>query len=240
MPPRLCGVSSHERVDCLVVDDEQALSESTVGYFNLFDVSTAWVASAAECLAFLQTHEVSLVLLDINLDGDSGFELCKRLRDTTDVPILFISARSSDDDVLLALGLGGDDYIAKPYALSVLLAKVKAVLRRYGPSTQAADEPEADLVRFGEYRADLAARRVWGPSGEVTLTAMEFRLLAHLLCHRGRTVTKTELFTQVWGSPRTGDGTLNVHVSRLREKLDPDSRWITTVWGTGYRFENEA
>jgi len=226
-------------VDCLVVDDEVALSESTVEYFTLFDVSTAWVATAAECFDFLASHQVSLILLDVNLGGDSGFEVCKRLRTETDIPILFISARSSDDDVLLALNIGGDDYITKPYLLSVLLAKVKAVLRRYGNSP-APPAPSAHEIRFGDYRVDLASRLVFGPDGEVTLTAMEYRLLAYLLRHRGRVVPKAELFTGVWGSSITNDATLNVHVGRLRAKLgDAEQRWITTVWGTGYQFADE-
>jgi len=228
-----------DHVDCLIVDDEEALSESTVTYFTMFDVSTAWVATGAECFAFLATHHVSLILLDVNLDGESGFEVCKRLRTETDIPILFISARTSTDDVLLALNIGGDDYIAKPYLLSVLLAKVKAVLKRYG--NVGPSEPAEHEVRFGDHRVDLAARAVFGPDGEVVLTAMEYRLLVYLLRHRGRTVPKAELFTQVWGSTHTTDSTLNVHVARLRAKLgDVDQRWITTVWGTGYVFENEG
>jgi two-component system response regulator RegX3 len=226
-----------ERYDCLIVDDERALSESTAGYFNLFDVPTAWVPTAAECYDFLAAHEVSLVLLDVNLEGESGFEVCKRLRATTDVPILFISARSSDDDVLLGLNIGGDDYIAKPYSLSVLLAKVRAVLKRYG--AEADTEPDAGEIRFGDHRVDPVGRRVFGLEGEVPLTAMEFRLLEYLIRHRGRVLPKRELFAGVWGG-RASDGTLNTHVRRLREKLhDDDQRWIKTVWSTGYLFEND-
>ncbi|MCL2467508.1 MAG: response regulator transcription factor [Micrococcales bacterium] len=230
-----------ERFDCLIVDDEQTLSESTAGYFNLFDVRTAWVATAQECFDFLDTHEVSLVLLDVNLGDDCGFEVCKQLRATTDVPILFVSARSSDDDVLLALHIGGDDYIAKPCSLSVLLAKVKAVLKRRAPDGEApVTTQNLDELRFGDHRVDVAGQRVFRPDGEVQLTTMEFRLLAYLLRHRGRVVAKRELFAEVWGG-RAGDGTLNVHIRRLREKLgDDEQRWIKTVWGTGYRFENEA
>ena len=118
--------------DCLIVDDEIALAETTSEYFNMFEVKTAFVTSAGECERFLEEHETSLILLDINLGNTSGFDLCKKLRKTTQIPILFISARSSDDDVLIALNIGGDDYIQKPYTLSILLAKVKAVLKRYG------------------------------------------------------------------------------------------------------------
>ncbi|MDR3037523.1 MAG: response regulator, partial [Coriobacteriales bacterium] len=148
---------------CLIVDDEVALSESTCEYFTMFDVSTAWVASAAECLAFLKQHRVDLILLDINLGDTSGFELCKRLRRESDLPILFISARGSDDDILLALTLGGDDYIQKPYALSVLLAKVKAMLRRssgggVGGAGASGATGAAGVGRHDIASADVAAR----------------------------------------------------------------------------------
>lgn len=119
------------RYDCLIIDDEIELAETTCEYFNLFDVQTAFVTSADACRSFLSEHQVSMLLLDINLGGESGFQLCKELRQTTGIPILFISARSSEDDVLIALDIGGDDYIHKPYTLRVLLAKVKAVLKRY-------------------------------------------------------------------------------------------------------------
>ena len=117
--------------DCLMIDDEKLLADSTAEYFNLFGVKTAVVYSASDCREFLNENSARLLLLDINLGDGSGFELCKELRETMDIPILFISARTSDDDQIIALSIGGDDYIQKPYSLSVLLAKVKAVLKRF-------------------------------------------------------------------------------------------------------------
>jgi two-component system response regulator RegX3 len=220
--------------DCLIVDDEAALSESTREYFEMFGVTTAWAADADACDAFLAEHDADLVLLDVNLGGTSGFAVCQRLRRETDIPILFISARGSDDDVLLALGAGGDDYIQKPYSLSVLLAKVQAVLKRYRsrPAPAAADD-----VTFGGHTLRLGQERLFGPDGEVALTALEYKLLAYLARHQGRVIPKLELFTNVWGHAITGDGTLNVHIRRLREKLGVDATWIRTQWGTGYLFE---
>jgi two-component system response regulator RegX3 len=222
------------RYNCLIVDDEEALSQSTCEYFNLFEVSCAWVASAEACLEFLAAHEVDLILLDINLEGESGFTLCKHLRQRLTVPILFISARGGDDDVLLALNIGGDDYIQKPYSLNVLLAKVKAVLKRY--ASDAGDE----LVWLGRNTVDLHAGRAFRDGNALNLKAMEFRLLAYLVRNRGRVIPKAELFAQVWGDAITGDGTLNVHIRHLREKLEDDPqnpRLIKTVWGTGYLLE---
>jgi two-component system response regulator RegX3 len=239
---------SDGQFDVLIVDDEQALSEGTAEYFNMFGVTTAWVADAPSCYEFLAHNAVSLILLDINLGSQTGFAVCKHLRETTQVPILFISARGSDDDVLLALNVGGDDYIQKPYSLSVLLAKVKTVLRRYASEPAASPSPaqepapkserERDRVAFGDFIVDFDLECVTGPNGDIRLSAMEFRLLAYLVRNQGRIVPKQELLSQVWGTTHAGDGTLNVHIRRLREKLgDEQPGFIRTHWGTGYFFD---
>lgn len=224
-----------ERFNCLIVDDEEALSLSTCEYFNMFGVKTFWAANPEACLAFLRDRQTDLILLDINLGNASGFALCKKLRESTDIPILFISARSSDDDVLLALNIGGDDYIAKPYSLSVLLAKVRVVLKR----RQVKAEP---AVSFGAFTLNLERESLWKNGEEVVLKAMEYRLLAYLTQNANRTISKEELFAQVWRDAVTGDGTLNVHIRRLREKIEDNPNepyFIRTVWGTGYLFKKD-
>ena len=123
--------------NCLIVDDEKELAQMTSEYFNLFDVSCVWTDTAQGCEQMMTEHDFDLLLLDINLNEESGFRLCKKIRDTSDLPILFISARQSDEDILTALNIGGDDYIQKPYTLSVLLAKAKAVLKRVRMQEQA-------------------------------------------------------------------------------------------------------
>ena len=132
------------------------------------------MSSAAECEQFLQENEPSLILLDINLGDASGFDLCKKLRQTTQIPILFISARSSDDDVLIALNIGGDDYIQKPYTLSILLAKVKAVLKRYGNGSS--NQPE--VLEFGQIQMDTKLHRVIVNGVDIQLKSMEYKLLS--------------------------------------------------------------
>lgn len=222
------------KFDCLIVDDEEALSQSTCEYFNMFGIKTFWAADENACFDFLAQNKTDLILLDINLGGSSGFEICKRLRSTTDIPILFISARTSNDDILLALNIGGDDYIQKPYPLSILLAKVKTVLKRY--------RGNANILSFGSYRVDLNMKKLMDVNGEIKLKAMEFKLLAYLIQNKNRTIPKEELFQKVWGDSITGDGTLNVHIRRLREKIEDnpnEPRFIKTVWGTGYVFESD-
>lgn len=221
------------KYECLLVDDEEALSQSTCEYFNMFGVRTFWAADEKACFDFLAENRTDVILLDINLGKTSGFRICERLRRTTDIPILFISARTSDDDVLLALNIGGDDYIRKPYSLSVLLAKVKAVLKRCGGGEEA--------LTFGSFSIDPTRESLTGADGEIRLKSMEYRLLAYLVRNSGRIIPKEELFRNVWGDTFTGDGTLNVHIRRLREKIEEDPnepRWIKTVWGKGYLFED--
>lgn len=225
------------KVDCLIVDDEIALAETTCEYFNMFEVKTAFVTSVKECEHFLQENEPSLILLDINLGNESGFDLCKKLRKTTEVPILFISARSSDDDVLIALNIGGDDYIRKPYTLSVLLAKVKAVLKRYGSGST----NQQELLEFGQIQIDTKLHRVRVNGADIQLKTMEYKLLSYLAKNKNRIITKDELFQNVWGDSFVGDGTLNVHIRHLREKIEhnpKDPQFIKTVWGTGYVLED--
>lgn len=225
--------------DCLIIDDETVLAETTTEYFNLFDVKTAYVTTAEDCLQFLQTNTVKLLLLDINLGNASGFDLCKQLRQTTQIPILFISARSSDDDVLIALNIGGDDYIHKPYTLSILLAKVKAVLKRHGQSALPSDS--SPTLSFGPVKLDPALGRAWVNGEEVKLKALEFKLLHYLAANKNRIIGKEELFQNVWGDAFVGDGTLNVHIRHLREKIEEqpnEPKYIKTVWGRGYVLED--
>ena len=229
--------------DVLIVDDEQALSESTKEYFNTLGVKTEWVATRASCLAFFEAHTADLIFLDINLGESSGFELCKQLRQSIQVPILFISARTSDDDVLLALNIGGDDYIRKPYSLAVLLAKVQATLKRYKPIS--AEKLACASADSAAVYLDFDDEQVVVRGKVVALKAMEYKLLAYMVQNPNRTLSKLELFEQVWGHglEGVGDNTLNVHIRHLREKVEVDANdpvHIKTVWGKGYRFEMGA
>jgi two-component system response regulator RegX3 len=222
------------KYDCLIVDDEKELSESTQTYFEMFGIKTAWAADQKSCIDFLAEHKTDLILLDINLGSSSGFDLCKHLRETIDVPILFISARASDDDVLLALNIGGDDYIQKPYSLAVLLAKVKATLKRY----KTANDEDAIFVS-GTLKIDFLSEHIFLNEQEINVKPMEYRLLAYLAKNKNRTISKEELFKNVWKNEIVGDNTLNVHIRHLREQIEADAnkpRYIKTIWGVGYVF----
>ncbi|MCM1105749.1 MAG: response regulator transcription factor [Blautia sp.] len=221
--------------NCLIVDDEKELAKMTCEYLEVFGVSARAVQTAQECFSFFEEHGADLLLLDINLEKESGFDICRRLREKHELPILFISARDSDDDVLMALHTGGDDYIKKPYSLSILLAKVKVILKRLEKSKQ-----EAALVQTESFA--LHGERLMLVMGErqISLKAREFALLYCLYAHRGTIVTKEQLFAEVWGDAFYSDSTLNVHIRRLREKIEEnpnDPKLIRTVWGTGYILE---
>jgi len=195
----------------LIVDDEAELADAIATYLQAFGLEAEYVVDGASALAAFDARPPKLVVLDVNLPDVNGFEVCRTMRAKSDVPILFLSARGSDDDQILALGLGGDDYVRKPVSLAVLLAKVRRMLDRLGQPRGFRDDW---LV------VDDDADRVFVDGVEIKLTAMEHRLLRHLVANRGRVVPKEELFTAVWDSPLTGDATLSVHVRRLRTHIE--------------------
>ena len=220
------------KYDCLIVDDEKELANNTCEYLNMFEVSTFVCYSKEECEKFFEENETSLILLDINLGDGSGFELCKKLRQEKDIPILFISARKSDDDKIIALNIGGDDYIEKPYSLGVLLAKVKVVLKRFGKT-------ENQSYDDGNLKVDYLEKKVFVKGNEIKLTSLEFKLLTYLIDNKEKLVTKNEIFENVWNDKFTQDGTLNVHIRKIREQIEEDPnnpKYIITVWKEGYRF----
>ena len=238
---------------CLIVDDDITIAENTAEYFNIFDIKTAFVTSYDEAVSFLEENETSLVLLDINLGDRSGFELCKKIRQEFDMPILFISARKSDDDILTALNIGGDDYISKPFTLNILLAKVKAVLARYEKAVSMAkeqqkssEETSSELGAAGRISItdtiflDTSTHKIVKDGEDIDLKVKEYNMLLYLLNNRGRVITKDELLKNAWDDEFVGEGTLPVHARRLRVKLekDPDNPEILkTIWGVGYIVE---
>ena len=242
---------------CLIVDDDITIAETTAEYFTMFDLSCAYVTGYDEAIRFLEENEVFLILLDINLGEKSGFALCKRIREEYDMPIFFISARKSDDNILTALNIGGDDYISKPYSLNILLAKVKTVLARYEKAVEAAKTASAVLVsekenakgneKDGRYQItedlyiDTQTHKLVKNGENVSLKIMEYKMLLYLIMNKGRVITKDELLQNVWEDEYIGEGTLSVHARHLREKIEKDPKnpeIIKTIWGVGYIIES--
>ena len=239
-----------ESYKVLMIDDDEMIATATSEYFNMFGVKTSYVTSYADAVAFLEKHDVSLLLLDINLGERSGFELCRKVRENYDLPIFFISARTSDDDVLIALNIGGDDYIKKPYTLSILLAKVKAAVARYdrlrdNPHTvRNFQQTEDGLVKLtGEVYLNTNSRKIVAEGREITLKALEYKLLYYLFANRGKVVSKDDLLRDVWEDEHINEGTIAVHIRHLREKIEADPKepqLIKTIWGVGYMMEETA
>lgn len=238
--------------NCLIVDDEIELAKMTAEYFKMFEVTTEYVDSSEACFEFFKDNTADLVLLDINLGDGSGFDVCKKLREEMQLPILFISARQSDDDVLIALSIGGDDYVKKPYSLSVLLAKVKVNLKRVeqlnnvkadggAGSNEKRDDgsndgTDASCTTPG-FVMDAPTMSVMIGDKHIELKAKEYALLDCLYKHHDTIVSKEVLFDEVWGDAFFSDSTLNVHIRKIREKIEDDPnepKYIRTVWGTGY------
>ena len=209
------------------------------------------MADSQSCLDALEENQYDLLLLDINLQEESGFKLCKTIRERWNMPILFISARQSDEDVLVALNIGGDDYIKKPYTLSILLAKVKAVLKRVeltennlmSNNTEERQATDRCTKENNGLRLEEATLKAYIDGREVPLKAKEFKLLKCLYDNKNTIVKKETLFDMVWGDAYFSDGTLNVHIRKLREKLEEnpnEPKLIKTIWGTGYILETKG
>jgi DNA-binding response OmpR family regulator len=216
----------------LVVEDEQAIADLVRAYLKRDGFGVVWARSGEAALEELARHPVRLVVLDIGLPGIDGFEVCRRLRARTSVPILILSARDDEVDRVAGLEAGADDYVTKPFSPRELVARVKAILRRSAGAGEGLGE---STLAVGDVELDRAARSVTAGGEPIELTGREFDLLAALLSHPGVVLSRGRLLEQVWGGEFAGGTrTVDVHVAQLRAKLDrPDL--IQTVRGAGYK-----
>jgi DNA-binding response OmpR family regulator len=222
----------------LVVDDAPEITEILRDYLEADGFAVRTALDGAAALAELAAAPVDCVLLDVMMPGPSGFEVCRRIRETSQVPVLFLTARDSDTDKLRGLGLG-DDYIVKTASPAEIVARVKTVLRRARSAAPPGGLAAGQVLDFGRLKLDLPAHEVRLDGQQVPVTAREFALLKLLAEHPRRVFPREELFARIWGS--YGDQTtVWVHMRRLREKIEPDPahpEFIITVRGAGYRFE---
>ena len=226
----------NERI--LVVDDEPIVTEVVERYL-LRDGYRVTLARDGEAgLAAARREVPDLIVLDLMLPKMDGLEVCRTLRRESKVPIIILSAKDEESDKILGLGLGADDYVAKPFSPRELVARIQAVLRR----TQAAAPEPGDVLRHGDMRINPRARAVEIAGRPIDLTAKEFDLLYFLARHPGQVFSREQLLDQVWDWAYAGDAsTVTVHVRRLREKIESDPvrpRYVKTVWGVGYKFES--
>lgn len=221
----------------LIVEDEARLAGLLADYLRASGFATHCLGDGREVLGWVRTHDPALILLDLMLPGRDGLALCRDLRAFSEVPIIMTTARVEEIDRLLGLELGADDYVCKPYSPREVVARVKAVLRRRAPATQAAPGPEPGLLRLDPERL-----RVQAPDGlSIELTAIEFALLQTLHAAPGRIFPRDRLMDRIYPDGRVVDHrTIDSHIKKLRRRLAellPDRELIHSVYGVGYRFE---
>lgn len=222
----------------LIIEDDENILRLEKDYLEANGFETDTAPDGVTGLRFALDGSYSLVLLDIMLPGLNGFEVCKKIREEKNIPILLVSAKKDEPDKINGLGFGADDYIVKPFSPSELVARVKAHISRYRRLTNPA---EKDVVKFENLELNKESGEVFLNGQEISLTKKEFDVL-YLMASKPETVfSKNELFERVWGYDSLGDtSTLTVHINRLRDKLkeiDPDTDYIKTIWGRGYRLK---
>lgn len=220
----------------LVVDDDPAIVDLLRDFLEMEGYCVATAMNGENALQLVEREPIGCMLLDVMMPAMSGFDLCRRIRETRDMPILFLSGRDADADKIRGLAIGGDDYIVKSATPSEVVMRVKAVLRR---ARQEFDVQPATLLDFGRLVIDARAREVRFDGAVVPFAAREFDLLQLLAEHPRQVFTHEQLFEHFWGD--YGDRhTVAVHINRIRQKVEDDPanpRYIATVWGVGYRFE---
>jgi two-component system, OmpR family, alkaline phosphatase synthesis response regulator PhoP len=227
---------SQQQHSILVVEDETSIASFVAAYLKNAGYGVRTAANAQSALTAIAAESPSLIVLDLNLPDGDGVELCRRIRKSSDVPILMLTARDEDVDKIIGLEVGADDYMTKPFNPRELVARVKSVLRRAAPERRRSETAE---LRHGDLVVNAGKREVHVGSEEIRLAPKEFDLLWELLDHRGIVLTRDQLLERVWGYTFAGDTrTVDVHVRQIRRKLG-DASPIVTVWGVGYKVASE-
>lgn len=225
----------------LIVDDDLLTAELEKDYLELSGFEVVIESNGKDGLEQALNGDFNLIILDIVLPGIDGFEICKRVRAASEIPILIVSARNEDIDKIRGLGTGADDYVTKPFSPGELLARVKAHLDRYNRLIGGGMETQNEVITMGGLKIDRTARRVHVNGVEKSLTTKEFDLLYFLAKNPNRVFSKEELLQEVWEMDPVGAdiATVTVHIKKIREKIEENSqspRYIETVWSVGYRF----
>ena len=223
----------------LIIEDEQEIAELEKDYLEINDYKVSIAGAGDVGLEKALKEDYDLVILDLMLPGMDGFEVCRRIREVKNIPILMVSAKKDDIDKVRGLGLGADDYMTKPFSPSELVARVKAHLARY-TRLVGSQSKENDVIEIRGIKIDKTARRVWIDGEEKPFTTKEFDLLTFLAENPNHVYTKEELFREIWDMDSIGDiATVTVHIKKIREKIEADTakpQYIETIWGVGYRF----
>lgn len=224
----------------LIVEDEEAIADLEKDYLELSGFDVEIENDGTSGMERALNEDFDMFILDLVLPGTDGFEICRKIREKKNTPVLMVSAKKDDIDKIRGLGLGADDYITKPFSPSELVARVKAHLARYerliGSTAQ-----KNDIIEIRGIRIDKTARRVWVNEEEKQFTTKEFDLLTFLAENPNHVFTKDELFSKIWDMESIGDiATVTVHIKKIREKIEFNTakpQYIETIWGVGYRFK---
>ena len=224
----------------LIVEDEVAIADLEKDYLELSGFEVEIENDGTKGLERALHEEFDLFILDLMLPGVDGFEICKKIREIKNTPILMVSAKKDDIDKIRGLGLGAGDYVTKPFSPSELVARVKAHLARY-ERLIGSNMPQNDIIEIRGIKIDKTARRVWVNGEEKQFTTKEFDLLTFLAENPNHVFTKEELFRKIWDMESIGDiATVTVHIKKIREKIEMNTnkpQYIETIWGVGYRFK---
>ena len=223
----------------LIIEDEDAIAELEKDYLELSGFEVDIKNNGTEGLKAALGMDYDLIILDLMLPGIDGFDICKRVREEKNTPIIMVSAKKEDIDKIRGLGLGADDYMTKPFSPSELVARVKAHLARYEHLVGSAQHKN-DVIEIRGLKIDKTARRVFVNGEEKAFTTKEFDLLTFLAENPNHVFTKEELFNRIWNMDSIGDiATVTVHIKKIREKIEVNTskpQYIETIWGVGYRF----
>ena len=225
----------------LIIEDDAAIAEIEKDFLEINGYEVTIKTDGRKGMEEALTGQYNLILLDLMLPGMDGYEICRRIRDKIDIPIMMVTARMEDVDKVRGLGLGADDYISKPFSPTELVARVKANLAQYERLTSAVKSKEnTQEIIFGSIRLNTQARKVFAGNEEIELKNKEYELLFFLISNPNHVFSKEHLYERIWGMDAFGDlKTVAVHINRLREKIEKDPQnpvYLQTVWGAGYRF----
>lgn len=229
-------------MNILIIDNDLTIARMEKDYLELSNFKADIETDGLKGEKLAMSGEYDMLILEVDLPGRSGFEICRKYREIYLKPVIFVSSKEEDIDIIHGFSLGADDYIRKPFRPNELVARVKAHMTRYEELVryQSASVEPRDVITFGPLRIDRMSRRVFVDEEEKKLTAKEFSLLFFLATHPNRVFSKEELFHQIWGyTPGNEMATLVVHIRKIREKIEKDTgnpEFIQTVCGTGYRF----
>lgn len=217
----------------LIADDDRSIAELISDALTDEGFETEIVSDGDEVLRRVHGGSYSLILLDIMMPNTDGLEVCRRIRDAVSCPIIFVSAKNRTIDTLLGLGMGADDYIAKPFVLDELVARVKAHIRR---DNRSGAQTASNVLRSGEIEIRKDTYEAYKNGERVALSTREFQLLQFLMENEGKVLSRDQIFNAVWGQGYGDVGTVAVNIKNLRNKIDIEGKYIKTVWGVGYRF----